>query len=165
MYSPHVKKKQAGPANRLFPSLSVSSPFLSVRNYIIGLGCTLVFGLLVLLFCTYIAYRSADPSRLLMPMSMAAWNLSAFFAGVITIRLTKGSALLSGLISGMLLLGTCLLICWCLPTNDSSTISRGVWFRIAAPFFSICGAYIAQKRRKTHYKSKRKPSYKKRNQE
>ena len=161
MYASHVKKKQAGHSDHLFPSLSVSSPILLIRNYIIGLGCTLVFGLLVLLFCTYIAYHSADPSRLLVPLSFVAWYLSALLAGMIAIRLTNGSILLSGLISGLLLMVICFLIGVCMHAEGTDQITPTACFRIAAPVFSVCGAYIAKKRPKPHRGYPRRSPYKK----
>ena len=161
MYASHVKKKQAGHSDHLFPPRSVSSPILLIRNYIIGLGCTSVFGLLVLLFCTYIAYRSADPSRLLAPLAFAAWYLSALFAGIIAIRLTNGSVLLSGLISGILLMVVCLLIGLFIHTEDITYIDKTAWFRLAAPLFSVCGAYIAKKRPKSNRGYPHRSLYKK----
>lgn len=61
----------------------------------------LVIGVLFLLICTLVAFRSDDPHVLVMPLSLAALGLTSLMGGLISARRRRGNPLLSGLLCGL----------------------------------------------------------------
>ena len=142
------QKKSAGHSTRVSSRSSMASPIALIRSFAIGSGCTLVFGLLLLLFTTWGAYRSVDPYTLILPLSLFALYSTALFAGIIAVRLCGYSPLICGLISGGLLLLTGLLIGLCLPAAEGALKNSRLLLRLPVFLFSLIGAHIAKKRPK-----------------
>lgn len=143
----HAAKKSAGHSNRVSTQPFASSPIAMIRKLAIVLGCSSGFGLLILLLCTFIAYRSSDPVALLSPLSLVALYLTAIFIGMISVRVCSGTAPLIGLTAGILLLLAGALIGICIP-SDYSTSQNGIYtflFRLPVPVLTILSACISQR--------------------
>ena len=154
----HAKKNHAGHSNHISTPPSVSSPLVMIRNFAIELGGILGFGLLILLLCTFIAHRSADPNAWVQPLSLVSLYLTALFTGIISERIHAKSALLCGLISGVVLLLAGILLGICIPSDDltSTNYIYTFLFRLPVPILSVLCAYLAQKRPQKRSRHKRR---------
>ena len=138
--------KSAGHSPRVSSESVKVSSFALIRNIALGSGATTVFGLLLLLLITWIAHRSADPDSLTLSLSLAALYTTAFFAGILSTRLTKGTPLICGIVAGVLLLLLSLLIALGLPATGRAFPNCAPILRLLSPLFSLLGAYLIRKR-------------------
>ena len=129
----------------------------SLVGAVIAIG---ISAILAIVF-SYILYKTPDPTSYLTPIALSVLYISALLGGFISVRLNRGSALLCGLVTGVLLLAVAFILS--LPINPSlsadHSIMEAVSLRVVVIICSITGAFIGiskpspdKKRRKNHKK-------------
>ncbi len=98
--SGHRKDRPAGRTSEQPAEAGWTGAFSSAM---FAMPFVLVIGFLFLLIGTLVAFRSADPHALVMPLSLASLGLTSLMGGLISARRRRGNPLLSGLICGLLI--------------------------------------------------------------
>ena len=109
-------------------------------------------------FC-WISYTRDDPDSLLSVLSFAALYISALVAGIISAKRTGNRGLLSGALSGIMLVGLLFLMSLCFGDSYSSGYSwaSGMAMRGSVVLLSVLGGLIGVHKGNTK-KRKRKRS-------
>ncbi len=115
-----------------------------------------VFGVLLILILCAVIYRSSDPDKLIIPVSLAALYLTAVFGGFIITMINRKAALICGAISGGLLLVATFLLSFATAPFPYEAYSgtTGVMLRFAIIPASLFGAYLASKAIGSHSKKR-----------
>lgn len=123
------------PADR---SLPARLAFSLLRGMLSALVCALLLSLLA----TAIAYASADPDRLVLPLGLGVLALASVTCGLVTRRASHLSPLLCGFLGGLALLILSFVLSWLLPTALRGGFSPAMtWgLRGGTLAFSLLGA-------------------------
>ena len=146
-------KRRTKPFGSSLPKTKPSSIFRStLRGYLYSLG----IGAVMTLILSFLVYSLADPNRYILPVSFCILYISALFGGFLSAKINRGSALLCGLLNGVMLIVTMLLISFLLSGTYSADYTPGlaVGLRGIAILLSVLGAMIGT--HKTSKKPKRK---------
>ena len=130
-----------------------------VKSSLLGAACSLLLMLVLAFAFSAISYSRDDPDALLGVLSFSALYISALMAGIISAKRTGKSALLSGALSGIMLVGALFLISLCFNDSYSSAYrwSTGMLIRASVIALSVLGGFIGAHKRNTR-KRKRKRS-------
>ena len=134
-HSPHVSSE----------SVRATSVVL-IRRIVFAVGSTMVFGLLILLLSVLIAHRSSDPNSLCIVLSLASLYATAFFAGIVSSDIIKGSPLICGIGAGGILLLFSFLFALTLPATGYVVPKYLPTLRWLSPLFSLLGSYLFTKK-------------------
>ena len=139
-------KRSAGRAVSMPSNASSASPLTLFRGVLIGLGCTVGIGLLLLLAATWLLSGSEDPNKWIRPLSLTALYLTAMLSGVVSARLTGLPPVFGGLLSGLLLSIACIPIAISLPAAHTvADFGSELLFRLLTLFFAVLGASLGKK--------------------
>ena len=115
-----------------------------------GLAVALLCCVALLFMISAAVYSTADPNRFVMPAAFSALYISALLGGFTSARLNRGSVLLCGLLTALLLLGVLFVLS--LLMNASLSAERGLasalGLRGIAVGISILGACIGVSNKK-----------------
>ena len=139
---PYKKRSQGESKNASVSLLS---------RVLLALPCTFLVGLLLLLPVTAILLSAKDPQALLLPISLILCYLTAFFGGMIVMKMSNRRApLFYGGALGVLLLLFYLLAALLAPrVSDISVLAeRGHVARIFLPIATMLGAKFAARKKR-----------------
>jgi putative membrane protein (TIGR04086 family) len=128
---------------------------------LIGALIAIAISAVLAIVFSYILYKTADPTRYLTPVALSVLYVSALLGGFIAVRFNSGSALLCGLVTGVLLIAITFIFSLLVKQSLSSDHSAmdAIALRATIPVCSIIGAFIGnskpssdKKRRKNHKK-------------
>ncbi len=124
----------------------------SFRGYLFSLG----IGALLTIVLSALVYSLSDPNRYITPVSFCILYISALLSGFLSSRFNRGSALLCGTLSSLMLLITMFLISLFFGGSFSAdySISLAVGLRGIAVALSIVGAMIGSHKSPTKRKRK-----------
>ena len=130
-----------------------------IKNSILGAACSLILMLALSLGFCWISYTRDDPDSLLSVLSFAALYISALVAGIISAKRTGNRGLVSGALSGIMLVGLLFLMSLCFGDSYSSGYSwaSGMAMRGSVVLLSVLGGLIGVHKGNTK-KRKRKRS-------
>ncbi len=119
------------------------SLFLSSVKAQIAWGASAV--ILLLLF-SLIAYNSADPDSLILPLSLCALYLSAVIGGFAAVRLS-GDGIMSGLLSGLITIVLIRLLALLPFPNSYTELSLSILYTLLVFPASVVGSILGHKRK------------------
>ena len=123
------------------------------KSLMISIG----IGAFLLMIAALIAYFSPDPNRLILPLGLVTAGLTAFFGGLVTVRIHGHSALMCGLLNGSLMTVLMLLVSLFF---TSVGMGYAAWLSCllhsAFLLLSVAGAYLGLKRNRTPRKKRKK---------
>jgi len=137
---PSRKKRRTPADNDLFSVL--------LKNAAIGTGTSLLCGIALIFLGTVLAWRSNDPTTMVLPLGLGILYLCALIGGIVTIRLHGEKALLCGALCGALLFVLFWVISLFFKGDASFSAPLSLLLRFLTVFFSIIGAFLGQKRTK-----------------
>ena len=105
-----MRKKPISHSRPVSPSPDEESPALWVKHIGKSLLISVCAGLMLSLIAALIAYFSADPDSLTLPLGLAASALTALIGGFSAVRIHGHAALLCGLLSGSAMTALMMLI-------------------------------------------------------
>lgn len=111
----------------------------SLRALLVALG----FSFAVLLLLALIAYRSNDPTRLLVPLSVAALALSSVVCGIAGARFRRGQGLIVGLLSGAMLALSVALLSFAFVGVTAPELEKPYLLYLAIPMLAAFGGIVA----------------------
>ena len=130
---------------------------LLIKNGLIGLGGFVLSGIMLVTAACAAAYACPDPTSLIAPLSLAALLPSSFIGGFITVKLTRQSPLLCGIVCGAMcaiaMLGLSLIFTGA-PTS-SYTFFQGLLLHALALLFCVLGALTGNYKRKPNPRKRR----------
>lgn len=139
-------KKSAGRTGSIPSNASSASPLTLLCRVLIGLGCTVGIGLLLLLMATWFLSGTEDPNKWIRHLSLTALYLTAMLSGVVSARLTGLPPIFGGLLSGILLSVACIPVAISLPALGTVADSGSeLLFRLLALFFAVLGATLGKR--------------------
>ncbi len=101
-----------------------------------GILLSLLFGLLLLIVLALIAYRTADPTSLTVPMSLSALGVSGFLCGWLCCKLWGFPSVIPALVGGVIFAALIAAAGLCIP---GSTLTA--WVRCAGcPLVAVLAA-------------------------
>ncbi len=123
----------------------------------LGESLLLVLGIaaLLILSASLLAYFAPDPNAVILPMGLSVVMITAFFIGYFFSKKEKQGALMTGLVSGSVLLAL-LLLCSLFMKQYAIGYATPIslLLHLSIPLLSIAGAYLGNrpqtKRRKRH---------------
>lgn len=124
-----------------------------LRSSLKGLAVATIAAVILLFVVSAIAYAGSDPDSVTMPLALAALYISSATAGFAAVKFNGSSALLCGVLSGLLLMILFIGISLFLNDSLSSEFSfpAALGLRAAMIIMSVLGGFIA-----LHRPSKRK---------
>lgn len=133
-----------------------SSGAILSRDTLLSYLYTLAIGVGTILILSLGVYFHPDPGSLTRPLGWVAAALTSFFGGLIAGRLRGGAPAVCGLINGILLACTMLLLSFCF-LSESSEFSAltSTLLHAAVPLLSLLGA-LAGVKQKSPATSKRR---------
>jgi len=137
----------------VFGKLLKSSAYGSLFGFLVGL--------LVLLIASLVAYKTNDPSKLVLPLALLALYSASFSCGFLSSKHNNGQIILCGIFSTILLFCGLFIISRFLP-SDLRGINNGyLWLiRLCIPVVGIlgalAGAYAPKKQTKPKMKKRTK---------
>ena len=155
------KYKSVGHARNL-NSINPFSPKGIMPCSLMGAAFSLIMAVLLGLISAALIYKTADPASFVVPAALSALYISALLGGFFASRLNGGSALLCGLLTGVILAALTFILS--LPINESLSsdykIIESLSLRTAVIVCTIIGAFIGVT--KQNSKSKKRKNHKKR---
>ncbi len=135
------------------------SPLLKkvIFSSLLGLGATVLSGILLVSLVTFIAYSSSDPLSLIPPLSLLALLPSNFLGGFISAKRCGESALACGCVTASMWGILSLIGALCLISAPSSSYAlwQGILLHGSSLAFCILGALAGGIKRKPSRKKRR----------
>jgi len=144
---PSAKKRPSPPPSKK-RSPEPDSPASFARHLGKSLLLTVVIALALALVSSLAAYFSPDPDSLTRSLGIACAALTAFFGGVIAIRIHGHSALLCGLLNGSAMMLLMILASLFFRTYASGYASwSSCLLHVGFLLLSVAGAFVGMKKR------------------
>ena len=142
-------------------SIKASVPRGILSSSLRGLAAALILGLVLLIAISAIVYTTDDPTRFVIPAAFTVLYISFFGGGLIAARSNRGSALLCGGLTSLMLLA--LLFVASLFVSPSLSADFGIpmslGLRGIAMVVSLIGAFLGAGEKKSKKKKKQKIKY------
>ena len=139
----HLRKKPISHSRPVAPLPDEESPTLWVKHIGKSLLISVCGGVILSLIASLIAYFSADPDSLTLPLGLVASALTALIGGFSAVRIHGHAALLCGLLNGAAMTALMMLVSLfftSLSAGHSALISA--LLHTAFILLSVAGAYI-----------------------
>lgn len=111
-----------------------------------ALAFSLAFSVAVLLVFAFVAYRSDDPTRLLVPLSVGALAAASFVCGIAAARFRRGQGLVAGILSGALFALTVAIASFAFSGVAAPAVERPYLLYAAIPLLAGFGGIVANGR-------------------
>ncbi|MBR3894627.1 MAG: TIGR04086 family membrane protein [Clostridia bacterium] len=143
---PAKKRHTPHPSKKSIPE--TDSPASLVRHVGKSLLLTAAIALALALVSSLAAYFSPDPDSLTRPLGIVCAALTAFFGGLIAIRIHKRSALLCGMLNGSaMMLLMILASLFFRPYASAYTSWLSCLLHVGFLLLSIAGSFVGMKKR------------------
>ena len=140
-------KKTVPVARRQEKSREEDSPAQFLRNALRTLLWSIGVGALLCVAAALGAYFSPDPTRMILPLGLAASALTALLGGVISIRTHGHGALIAGLTNGALLMALMILgSLFCKPLATGYAAWLSLLLHALFLLLSVIGASVGRRR-------------------
>ena len=132
-------------------SIKASAPQSILSSSLRGLAAALVLGLVLLIAISAIVYSTDDPTRFVMPAALTVLYISSFFGGLIAAKINRGSALLCGGLTSLMLLSLLFVASLCVSPSLSADfgIPMSLGLRGIAMAVSLIGARLGAGEKKS----------------
>lgn len=132
-------------------SIKASAPRGILSSSLRGLAAALVLGLVLLIAISAIVYSTDDPTRFVMPAALTVLYISSFFGGLIAAKINRGSALLCGGLTSLMLLSLLFVASLCVSPSLSADfgIPMSLGLRGIAMAVSLIGAFLGAGEKKS----------------
>ncbi len=128
------------------------TPARCIKGIAFGLITYLVLGMMLTLAATAIAIVSADPSALVLPLSVGAQLAAAFVGGLVSVKTAGGRPLICGIIFGAAVMIISLFLSLLLPEALGSGLSfiKSVGLHIPAFLSGLLGGAAGNIKKRSH---------------
>ena len=132
-------------------SIKASAPQSILSSSLRGLAAALVLGLVLLIVISAIVYSTDDPTRFVMPAALTVLYISSFLGGLIAAKINRGSALLCGGLTSLMLLSLLFVASLCVSPSLSADfgIPMSLGLRGIAMAVSLIGAFLGAGEKKS----------------
>ena len=132
-------------------SIKASAPRGILSSSLRGLAAALVLGLVLLIAISAIVYSTDDPTRFVMPAALTVLYICSFFGGLIAAKINRGSALLCGGLTSLMLLSLLFVASLCVSPSLSADfgIPMSLGLRGIAMAVSLIGAFLGAGEKKS----------------
>jgi len=139
-------------------SIRSSAPRGILSSSLRGLAASLIFGILLLIATSAIVYATDDPTRFVLPTALTVLYISSFLGGLVSARSNRGSALLCGGLTSLMLLSLLFAASLCVSPALSADFGLPMSFglRGIAMAASLVGAFLGVGEKKSKKRKNKK---------